>query len=391
MEDWSAHLLFSGSRKTHSDAISLSIQRYAQRLRERNLPVIFSLAHLSRITSVNYFALHETVTRKRERHNYNLFAIRKRSGGKRFVHAVNGDLKIVQQFLNDAVLENIPQHPCSFAFHKNGGTRQCAQIHSGCKWLLKFDLKDFFTSINEADIYTVFHKSGYRKLLSFELARICTTTHLPESLKDYLHSSSRISRWIGNDPGDNLDETNFPYTPTRLLGVLPQGAPTSPKLSNIVAYPLDKDLSEYALENGFVFSRYADDITFSAMSLPQGKRIGKIISEINHIIRRNGFLPNESKTHVAGPGSRKMVLGLLVDQQSPGISKMALKRIDRNIYSIEKFGPALAASHDKFESTFGYINHVSGLLSYLKDVDHRKWAKYKRRFDTAVSVYSAIE
>lgn len=358
------------------------------RLREQKLPVIFSLAHLSQITSVSYSLLHESVNRKREKANYTLFSINKRSGGKRYIHAVNGELINVHKFINECILENIPHHISSYAFHSDGGIKKCADMHAGCRWLFQFDLKDFFTSINEIDVYKVFLAAGYRSLLAFEMARLCTTLHLPKTLEEYLQPPRTH---CGLHYYDNIEHstpiTVMPYHLQSKLGVLPQGAPTSPKLSNLVAAGLDVELHQYAKENGLVYTRYADDLALSAFELPAKKRVGQILFEVGSIIRRNGFTQNQTKTHISSPGSRKSVVGLLVDREYPRISKAMLKRIDRNIYSIEKFGPVLSASHDSFESTLGYINHVSGLLSYLKDVDKTKWSAYRMRYKRAMELY----
>ena len=84
------------------------------------------------------------------------------------------------------------------------------------------------------------------------------------------------------------EQQTFPYPIYPWLGVLPQGAPTSPMLSNLVAKNLDEDLYEYSQNNNFIYSRYADDLTFSAFMLPS-KSIALIKREIIHIIRKNGF------------------------------------------------------------------------------------------------------
>ena len=91
----------------------------------------------------------------------------------------------------------------------------------------------------------------------------------------------------------------------------PQGAPTSPMLSNLAAFDLDQKLTAFADLSGFVYTRYADDLTFSACGeLPARMSIGDIHRTIVDTIRKCGFRENLKKTRVAGPGSKKVVLGL---------------------------------------------------------------------------------
>jgi RNA-directed DNA polymerase len=221
---------------------------------------------------------------------------------------------------------------------------------------------------------------GYKRLLSFELARLCTTLRLPKSKNHYIKHRSffQSSGSFGMDGDTN--RTLYPYRYESKIGILPQGAPTSPMLSNIVAIDLDKTLYSFAQTNGFIYSRYADDLTFSASILPKNISIGQIKREIISLIRKNGFIENKDKFRIAGPGSKKIVLGLLVDGVQPKISRELLKRIDRCLYSIEKFGIEKVADHDGFKSTFGFYNHISGLISFIKDVDIINWEKINQRF-----------
>ncbi len=376
MEPWSAHLLFQNAAKQLDPERAASLQYYTNYLRNQKLPVIFSLRHLGKITGIGYELLHESVNRKRETANYTLFPVKKRSGKRRFIHAVNGKLFYLQKYINQEILQRIEPYSSSFAFHPSGGIKKCAMMHCGCKWLLQFDLRDFFYTISEPSIYKLFVELGYRPLLAFELARLCTTLHLPKSKNHYIKPNSFLSKSaVGSDHGKN-----FPYYPQKCLGVLPQGSPTSPMLSNLVAKELDKALFDYAQRNGFVYSRYADDLAFSANALPSRKSIAQLKREIISLIRINSFRENPDKFRVAGPGAKKVILGLLVDGSTPRLTKEFKKRIDRNIYSIEKHGIKAAAEHDKFESVHGLFNHISGLMSYVHDVDIEYWEKLHTRF-----------
>jgi len=160
MENWLTHHLYNKALAVHDSDIAFEIRSYAQNLITKGYPVVVSLKHLSRITHVSYSMLRSTVERKRESANYRMFAVSKRSGGLRFVHAVTGDLQIVQRFINQEILQKCWPHPSSFAFHSSGGIRKCAAQHCGAKWLFQFDLTDFFYAVNEVQVFKIFREMG---------------------------------------------------------------------------------------------------------------------------------------------------------------------------------------------------------------------------------------
>lgn len=159
-----------------------------------------------------------------------------------------------------------------------------------------------------------------------------------------IRGHENLSLLSANNPFDvdtatDSDEEiiKFPYPDEYgVMGVLPPGAPTSPMLSNLAARKLDESLDKYALDNGFVYTRYADDITISASNLASARLVGKIQRNIIRRIRQSGFKENTKKTGVAGPGSKKTVLSLLVDGCAPRLSREMYRRIDRLLYASTK-------------------------------------------------------
>jgi len=376
METWSTHHLYQEASSRLGNPAAASLRAYAQRLISKDLAVVFSLGHLARITGASYRMLHATVNRTRESANYRMYAVKKRSGGRRFIHAVSGDLAKVQKFISQEILQKCHPHVASFAFHRSGGIRKCAVNHCGARWLFQYDLKDFFYDITESDVYKVFLDLGYRPLLSFEMARLCTTTHLPKSIKPITHNAGFDAIPLPDAETGVPSKLAYPDK-TRRLGVLPQGASTSPMLSNLAAQELDNSLSRYAADNGFVYTRYADDITVSATEFPRSISVGSIHRNIIHRIRKAGFFENKKKTHISGPGSKKLVLGLLVDGKEPRISRETYHRIERHVYASRKFGLNEASSHERFDSAYGYFNHLSGLIAFVKDVDKKRWDEFE--------------
>lgn len=368
MEDWSAHHIWQAAQSNLDSEAAMALSRYARTLKSAQLPVVFSLKHLSAIVKVDYKILRESVRRKREAANYRIYRIAKRDGNFRYIHEVTSELFRVQTFLAHEILAKVPPHRAAFAFHSGGGIKRCAKQHCGARWLFQYDLSNFFYSVNETDVYRLFCQIGYRPLLAFELARLSTTIRMPPSM----------SGVISLVPPDRI---GMPYPDAcNKLGVLPQGSPTSPAISNLVARELDDLLEKVAARYGLVYTRYADDITLSGMSIGKEGFRGEIHRSVIHAIRKSGFIENKSKTRIAGPGSKKVVLGLLVDGPEPRLSKEMYERIDTRLYACKKFGLKATADFYNFDSAYGFYNHMAGLLSFVKDVDPLSWSRFDPRF-----------
>jgi RNA-directed DNA polymerase len=150
-------------------------------------------------------------------------------------------------------------------------------------------------------------------------------------------------------------------------------------LSNLAAETLDIELSAFAFKHGLVYTRYADDLTFSTIDLPHNISIGDIHRQIVGIIRHSNFKENKQKIRIAGPGSKKVVLGLLVDGETPRLSKEMYHRIERHLHAALKYGITDTALHEGFDSAFGFYNHLSGLISYVHDVDKQRWSEFNKQ------------
>src|SRR5258708_649746 len=124
MENWSTHQLYQRASEPLGPVKASSLQRYAQQLISKELAVVFTLGHLSKITGVSYELLRATVARQREGANYRMYAVKKRSGGRRIIHSVSSDLLRVQSFINQEILQKCTPHSASYAFHKSGGIRK---------------------------------------------------------------------------------------------------------------------------------------------------------------------------------------------------------------------------------------------------------------------------
>ena len=226
-------------------------------------------------------------------------------------------------------MKRLPVHAASHAFIKGSSIKKCAARHCGAKWLIKIDIKDFFGSISEIQVYRVFRSVGYQPLVAFELARLCTITPGERSLRNYL------PHWHVRKPNFKI-----PTYQRKLLGYLPQGAPTSPNLANLIMLDRDEKLTALARDFGLNYTRYSDDLCFSSRKKNFGRnQAEQIIPEVYAILNKAGYRPNLRKTKIVPPGAKKVVLGLNIDGPRPMLPKETKDRIRQHLYYLEQFGP----------------------------------------------------
>lgn len=335
-----------------------------------DLPGLLSLNHLAHRTNVPYIFLRGVVERAKP-DAYRKFSIRKRSGGRRFLFVPSPYLMTVQRWMHEHILKKVSVHSCSHAFTPNSSIYKCANRHSGARWLIKMDITGFFESVSEIQVYRVFKSLGYQKLVAFELARISTIS--PGRL-----GPRRFDRvWHINKRNKNI-----PTYAKEVLGYLPQGAPTSPLLSNLVMRDIDKDIQQAAKKIGLAYTRYSDDLTFSRRDKNFSRNQARVfISTVGTILSAAGFRPQHRKTVIIPPGSRKIVLGLQVDGDAPRLRREFKDALRQHLRYLEKFGPIEHANARKFDSVWGMKCHIRGLIDYANMVEPEYASTLKKRFN----------
>lgn len=209
---------------------------------------------------------------------YRDLEIPKRSGGVRKLSIPNAVLKTLQRRLLHRVFGKLQAHPAAFGFERGKSIADHARQHVGRAVVVKFDLRDFFTATTAARVEAYFRMIGWNAEAAALLTKLCT--------------------WQGS---------------------LPQGAPTSPRLSNLVNYTLDARLTAAATTIGASYSRYADDLAFSSSSstgvTTQTSIPGLFISDASHICHAFGYRLNRRKTRVMRSHQRQQLTGLVVNER----------------------------------------------------------------------------
>lgn len=281
------------------------------------------------------------------------FSIPKKRGGMRHIVAPNSELKAVQSCINMLLQALYEPHECATGFVCGRGIKSNAERHLGSTCMLNIDMKDFFPSIT---------KDMVRRALKEELSE-----QIPSAeVRNMICSLCTIPTPDGRE-------------------VLPQGAPTSPVLSNIVLKRLDRRLAAFAETHGYGYTRYADDITFSHNRA--GRRFSQsAMSEIRSMIEDYGLQINDSKTRISVTGERMEVTGLTVGDKV-NVSRRYVKLLRTLLHLCEHYG--LTEAQKIYDRDFsngvhtGLKSVIAGKINYLTIIrgkENTAAANYAKRF-----------
>jgi len=262
---------------------------------------------------------------------YRQFSIPKRSGGLRTVRSPYPSLSFVQQRLLDKILVSQPVHECAFAYRQGRNAIQNAAIHLKCDQLLTVDIVDFFHAVSRQMVFQVFFDSGLSPKFCQYAALLCCY-----------------------EDG------------------LPQGACTSPVLSNLAFYVLDNRLYRLAVKLNLNYSRYADDLAFSGKSIPVG-----LIKLIERILLSRRFRINNNKTKLKKGLVKKIITGVSIASGALKAPKSFKRDLRAQVYELElNMGNLATRSHLDplmFERVIGRINYL------LQIEPDNKYALVKKR------------
>lgn len=321
---------------------------------------LLTLRHLVHQTQTDYGYLRKIVERRLD--EYVPISRRKSDGTLRSISAPKPALMEVQRWILTNVLTGLRIHRASYAYRRGLSIKHCAEAHVGATWLLKMDLHNFFGTIDESRVYAALRGIGYPALLAFELARICT--RIPPS-----GSSSKPKPWLQSRGVDAYGSSQ--------RGVLPQGAPTSGAIANAVSHGLDVRLSDLARDSGLVYTRYSDDLTLSSPAPFNRRKAVKLLTHIERCIALSGFQVHRRKTRIVPPGSRQIILGLMLQSAQVRLMPEFRRQLDNHIRGVDKFGPASHAYSRQFDSTLSLINYVDGCLAFATDIEG-EWSRARR-------------
>ena len=258
-------------------------------------------------------------------------------------------LKYVQSEILIRILQQVKVHEAAHGFVSEKSIVSNALPHLQSEVVINMDLKDFFPTITYDRVKGVFRSLGYSQQVATILALICSEQTV-ESVE--------------------LDgETWFVADGERRL---PQGAPTSPMITNILCRHLDKRLAGLANKLGFRYTRYADDLTFSAHRVGNLRSVEAILRKLLKEIKSPSLKINEDKTVLATTKFKRMVTGLiLTNEKTVSIGHERKRKIRAAIHNYK------AGKLDLADTA-----HLAGLLAFVNDVEPEHFSKLLQKYGT---------
>jgi len=296
------------------------VEHAEERAAENELPPLDSPQQLAEamgltVAQLRWLAYHRDAATSI---HYRRFVIPKRGGGERAIWAPLPKLKAAQHWILHNIAEKLPVHGSAHGFLPGRSTLTNATVHTNARLLLKVDVKDFFPTVTLTRVKGIFRKAGYREQVATLLALLCT-----ESPREVVELDGK-TYYVSLGPR-----------------CLPQGAPTSPALTNTLCLRLDRRISGLARKLGYGYTRYADDLTFSLPVGHEGKpRLGSLIGSVRRILEAEGFRLNPEKTRVHRKGGRQQVTGLVVNGDGkPRVPRTLRRQLRAAVHNLRKGKP----------------------------------------------------
>ena len=279
----------------------------------------------------------------------------KRRGGHRLIEQPKDALKLIQQRILHRILSQIPPHDAVHSFRPHRNVISYARPHCARPLLLHTDIADFFPSLHIGRVRALFRTAGYPDAVAGLLADLCCHATPPGILTN---PPSRLE-W------EQQRRLRSPH--------LPQGAPTSPALSNLLGYRLDCRLAGLASSIGARYSRYADDLALSG-----NRRIANLAPLVGAILLEEGFSPNFRKTRLHRRGSRQRLAGTIVNSASPNLCRRDYDRLKAILHNCVKNDPRREDRDGLGAETFRL--KLRGQVAWLSQLNPQRGAKLEALF-----------
>lgn len=333
-----------------------------EKLSSHNLPAFSgeeSLADAMEISvrDLRFLAFNRAVSKV---NHYRRFTLPKKSGGVRKISAPRAHLKNAQRWILENLLKKIELNKNAHGFKDGASIMTNATPHLESSILINIDLENFFPTFTFPRVKGMFMGLGYSNKIATILALIATEADVEEFESDgeiwYVACGERV---------------------------LPQGSPSSPAITNIICRALDQALAKVAGKLGFIYSRYADDMSFSSKEDIPKEDVGKLMRRVNYIIARAGLKINKKKTSYSRKGGRKEVTGIIVNNEKASVPRKKLKAFKAVLFQIDKDGPegkTWGNSDNLFEAILGYAH-------FIKMVDEEKGTFYLEKVKNLIDKY----
>jgi RNA-directed DNA polymerase len=307
--------------------------------------------------------------------HYHRWRIPKRDGSTRLISAPKPQLKEVQRWITREITEHLPVHSAAHGFLVGRSIVTNAQVHAGARVVVKLDIEGFYPTVTFPRVKGLLRKAGLGEQVATLLALLATECPREELTID--------------------GKTSYVATGPRSL---PQGAPTSPSITNALCLRLDCRLVGLAAKLGCRYTRYADDLTFSFHDeKPKGKGkakgkkaaeaepqvegekpdlVGALIKAVTRIVAAEGFAIKPKKTRIMRSGRRQRVTGLVVNAAPAGrpvarVSRKQLRELRAAVKNRELGRPGKGES----------LDHLRGMAAFVMMTDRARGQQLLERIN----------
>lgn len=286
----------------------------------------------------------------------------KRAGRIRLIEAPKERLKAIQWQIQSRILDQVPPHDAAHGFRCGRSIKTFARLHVAKSIVIKVDLQDFFPTIRQSRVQALFRALGYPERVADRLAGLCINAAPcdiwnDDELRPLDPSYRNQIKWLYAQPH------------------LPQGAPTSPAIANLIAYRLDSRLAGLAQSAGAVYTRYADDLAISG-DIELARTADRFQTSVRAIILDEGFRVHPRKTRVMRTGVCQRLAGVIVNGglNVPRADRDQLKAILTNCI---RSGPE---SQNRSHCN-DFRSHLQGRVSFVESIHPGHGQKLRRLFD----------
>ena len=287
---------------------------YAENLWAHSMPVIYTQEHLCGL--LGYLPEYVYAAANAPESFYRQFSIPKKNGGMRLISEPLPNLKKIQKWILENILYRAEVSPYAKAYIPGKSIKDNVRFHRRQKKVLSLDIKQFYDHLTDWMAFQFFIENGYEESVAMMLTGLCC-----------------------------------------MKGCLPQGAPTSATLSNLLMIKFDEKVGMYCRQEKIRYTRYADDMTFSGDFDEL-----KVIRFVRNNLKPMGLRLNEKKTRVRKQGQQQEVTGIVVNYKTQ-LPKSVRKEIRKNMYYICKYGLESHLSHIGSEQQ-NYLDHIFGQIGY---------------------------
>ena len=328
-----------------------------RRRQENALPALADVTAFSKavglsIPRLRWLAYHREVDSGT---HYHRWQVPKRDGSLRLISAPKPELKAVQRWITREVTDHLPVHGAAHGFLIGRSIVTNAKVHAGARIVVKLDIRGFYPTVTMRRVKGLLRRAGLGEQVATLMALLATESPREEVVRE--------------------GKTYYVAVAPRSL---PQGAPTSPSITNALCMRLDCRLTGLAKKLGCRYTRYADDLTFSWHGT-QGSDIGALLRAVTQIVRTEGFAIHANKTRVMRKGARQKVTGLIVNE-APGrpdarVPRKTIRDLRSAIYNREHGRPGKGES----------LEQLKGMAAFIMMTDRDKGAAFMERIDRLIA------